>query len=137
MHLNASLNQIIIKSINMYEHKRAPLAPKRVFYKRIFVNLTLTVIVLSFCLVIGTIGYYITNTTNDNEPVNFLDCFHNASMILGGMGPVLTRYTTSGKWFSSFYALFSGIIFITNIGIVLAPAIHRFFHKLHLEEGKN
>jgi len=121
----------------MYEHKRAPLAPKHVFYKRIFVNLSVTIIVLCVCLVIGTFGYYATDTTKGTDPVSLLDCFHDAAMILGGMGPVLDEYTTSGKWFSSFYALFSGIIFITNIGIVLAPAIHRFFHKLHLEEGKN
>jgi len=119
----------------MYEHKRAPLAPKHVFYKRMLWNLMLTMFVLSICLVIGTFGYYLTLKTD--TPYGLLDCFHNASMILSGMGPVMGIETTSGKWFSSFYALFSGIIFITNIGLVLAPAIHRFFHKLHLEEGKN
>jgi hypothetical protein len=49
------------------------------------------------------------------------------------MGPVLSNLCDTGIWFSSFYALFSGVVFITNIGFILAPVIHRFFHKLHLE----
>jgi hypothetical protein len=56
-------------------------------------------------------------------------------MILGGMGPVIVDFkTTAGKLFSSAYALFCGIIFITNIGIILAPIAHRLYHRLHMEE---
>jgi hypothetical protein len=50
------------------------------------------------------------------------------------MGPVINIETVSGKWFSSCYAIFSGVVFITNIGLILAPAIHRLFHTLHLDE---
>jgi len=50
------------------------------------------------------------------------------------MGPVIEIKTTAGKLFSSFYALFSGVVFITNIGIILAPAIHRLFHALHVDD---
>jgi hypothetical protein len=67
-------------------------------------------------------------------PSTWIDAFHNASMILSGMGPVIYIKTDQGKWFSSFYALFSGIVFITNIGFILAPAVHRLFHVLHIEE---
>ena len=56
-------------------------------------------------------------------------------MILSGMGPVVEIKTVTGKWFSSFYALFSGVVFITNIGIILAPAMHRMFHRLHIEDN--
>lgn len=112
----------------MYEHKRQPLAPTRVFYQRVFFQLLLACLVLAVCLVIGLAGYYfLTDAT-------CIDAFHNASMILSGMGPVITITTSSGKIFSSLYALFSGIVFITNIGLILAPVIHRIFHKLHLEE---
>jgi len=55
-------------------------------------------------------------------------------MILSGMGPVIEINTISGKVFSSFYALFSGVVFITNIGVILAPALHRIYHRLHLED---
>ena len=41
---------------------------------------------------------------------------------------------TSGKLFSSAYALFSGVAFITNIGFILTPAVHRFLHRLHVKE---
>jgi hypothetical protein len=55
-------------------------------------------------------------------------------MILSGMGPVVEITTVSGKWFSSAYPLFSGVVFITNVGVILAPAIDRIFHRLHIEE---
>ena len=77
---------------------------------------------------IGVIGYrYIAHA-------EWIDAFHNASMILSGMGPVIEIKNASGKIFSSFYALFSGVVFITNIGVILAPAAHRLFHRLHLQE---
>jgi hypothetical protein len=50
------------------------------------------------------------------------------------MGPVVVIKSDGGKLFSSVYALFSGVVFITNVGIILAPAIHRLFHRLHVEE---
>ena len=81
------------------------------------------------CLMVGVAGYhFIANA-------KWLDSFHNACMILSGMGPVIQIENTGGKWFSSLYALFSGVIFITNIGVILAPAVHRIFHILHLEEN--
>ena len=85
-------------------------------------------IILSLCLAIGIIGYHFT------ADIGWLDSLHNSSMILAGMGPVATINSDAGKWFSSFYALFSGIAFITNIGFFMAPAVHRFFHKMHLRE---
>ncbi len=83
--------------------------------------------VLAVSLLIGIVGYHLT------AAMGWLDALHNASMILSGMGPVVEIKTTAGKWFSSFYALFSGVIFITNIGIILGPAIHRFFHRMHIQ----
>jgi len=66
--------------------------------------------------------------------IPWIDALHNASMILSGMGPVVEIKTNAGKYFSSFYALFSGVAFITNIGLLLAPIAHPFFHNLHVEE---
>ena len=65
--------------------------------------------------------------------MNFTDALLNASMILGGMGPVDTLHTTSAKLFASFYALFSGVVFITSAGVLLAPLVHRIIHRFHLE----
>jgi hypothetical protein len=111
----------------MYERKHQPLAPKRVFYGRIMKSTAAGIFILFICLMIGVFGYHYTAN------IEWLDSLHNASMILSGMGPVVDIKTVGGKWFSSFYALFSGVVFITNIGVILAPAIHRFFHRLHLE----
>ena len=56
-------------------------------------------------------------------------------MILSGMGPVVTSgFTPEGKIFSSVYALFSGVVFVGAMGYILAPGLHRVFHRLHLEQ---
>src|SRR3954463_8264706 len=112
----------------MYEHKKQPLAPLPVFYKRVLYNLFIVCMMLSICLTIGILGYHYT------DGISWIDSLHNASMILSGMGPVVEIKSTCGKLFSSFYALFSGVAFITNIGIILAPAAHRLYHRLHLED---
>lgn len=112
----------------MYEHRKQKLAPMRVFYQRVLKNILLASGVLVVCLLIGITGYHYT------ADIPWLDSIHNASMILSGMGPVVEIKTVSGKWFSSLYALFSGVVFITNIGIILAPAMHRLFHRLHFQE---
>lgn len=115
----------------MYENKKQPLASKQVFYRRVFKNLFFAFIILTLCLLIGILGYHYIGH------VVWIDAIHNASMILSGMGPVVTVENTGGKLFSSAYALFSGVVFITNIGFILAPAAHRLFHRLHLDESRN
>lgn len=112
----------------MYEHKSEPLLPRPLFYKRVFRNSVLALAVLSICLLMGTAGYHIC------ARAVWIDSFYNASMILSGMGPVIEIKTASGKIFSSLYAIFSGVVFITNIGVLLAPSVHRLFHRLHLQE---
>jgi hypothetical protein len=115
----------------MYEHKREPLAPAKVYYLRIGKTLFASILIMLVCLAIGTIGFKMTV-----EPAQeWIDCLHNASMLLGGMGPVIVDIENDGgKYFSSFYALFSGLAFVTNMSILIAPMVHRFFHKLHLED---
>jgi len=113
----------------MYEHKKQKLAPMRVFYQRVLRNIMIAILIMAFCLLIGILGYHFWGEAD------WLDSLHNSSMILSGMGPVIEIKTVSGKIFSSLYALFSGIVFITNIGIILAPTLHRLYHRLHLEES--
>jgi hypothetical protein len=98
------------------------------FYQRVLKHIIIAFIIIGACLLFGVLGYHAT------AEANWLDSLHNASMILSGMGPVIEIHTTQGKIFSSFYALFSGVVFITNIGVILAPALHRIYHRLHLEE---
>ena len=77
---------------------------------------------------IGVIGYHSLGG------LSWIDSLVNASMILGGMGPVDPIKTDAGKYFASFYALFSGLLFIGAASIVLAPFMHRVMHRLHIEE---
>lgn len=112
----------------MYEHRKEPLASKATFYQRVLKNIVIALLIMAVCLTIGVAGYHFI------AGAIWIDALHNASMILSGMGPVIEIQSVSGKLFSSAYALFSGVIFITNVGVILAPAIHRLVHRLHLED---
>ena len=112
----------------MYEPKSKPLADRSVYYKRLAKNGIIAFVIMIICLMIGVIGYHYTGN------IPWLDALHNSAMILAGMGHVATITTVAGKWFSTFYALFSGVVFITNIGFFLAPVVHRFFHRFHLQD---
>src|SRR4029078_1522919 len=122
---------IFEKTFMLFETKHEPLAPVHIYRKRILRSLSFGAVIMFFCILLGTGGYHFT------AHIRWIDSFHNACLILSGMGPVIEISTTSGKLFSSFYALFSGVVFISTIGIILAPAIHRFFHRLHVETGKD
>ena len=78
-------------------------------------------------LLVGILGYH------HFAGLGWVDSFYNASMILGGMGPVNPLQTPGGKLFASFYALYSGMIFLIIAGVLLAPVFHRFLHHFHLE----
>ena len=117
----------------MHENKKQKLASKDIFYERVRSNALLAFIIMIVSLSIGILGY-----KNTVPEFDWYDSLLNASMILSAMGPVVDSnivLTNSAKVFASFYALFSGILFITNIGIILAPAIHRLYHALHIEEN--
>ena len=71
------------------------------------------------------------------EELAWPDAFLNASMLLGGMGPVNPVRTTAGKWLAGCYALFAGLVFLVLAGVMLAPVIHHALERFHLEtKGK-
>jgi hypothetical protein len=112
---------------DLYEHKSHPLLPRKLFIRRLLAHGIAGLAVIAASLGFGILGYHIS------EGLSWTDSLLNASMILGGMGPVNTLQTLPGKLFASFYALFSGIVFLLIAGILIAPVFHRFLHKLHLE----
>jgi hypothetical protein len=111
----------------MYEHRSEPLLPRHLFIRRLFLHACTALSVILVSLGIGVLGYHFF------EGLSWLDALLNASMILGGMGPVSELHTTTGKLFASFYALFAGIIFLVTVGILIAPIAHRLLHRMHLE----
>ena len=111
----------------MYERRTQPLLSKSVFYARLTRSAVIGAAIILCSLCIGMAGYHYF------EKLPWIDAFTNASMILSGMGPLAPIQTTAGKLFAGCYALFSGIAFISSIGVVFAPIYHRFLHKFHLE----
>jgi hypothetical protein len=84
-------------------------------------------VLIAASLFAGMVGYH------DFEHLSWLDAFLNASMLLGGMGPVTNPVTPVGKLFAGTYALYCGLVVIIVAGIVLAPVAHRVLHRFHLE----
>lgn len=112
----------------MYEHKSRPLLKRWHFAQRLLIHGIAAFLLMFVSLLIGVLGYHWIGG------LGWVDSILNASMILGGMGPVDLLQTDSAKLFSAFYALFSGVIFLVVVGIMIAPMAHRLLHYLHLEE---
>ncbi len=114
----------------MYEHKTEPLLPFGRFARRLLGHLIIALAAIFGSLAIGVVGYHFL------EDLPWIDALLNASMILGGMGPVDAIQTPAGKLFASFYALFSGVVFLVIVGVLIAPIGHRLLHSLHLEKAR-
>lgn len=84
---------------------------------------------LIFSLLIGTTGYH------HFGEISWLDSFHMTCMILTGMGPVAEMITPTAKIFSSLYALYSGVAFLSITAVFFAPIIHRLLHILNVEDS--
>ena len=112
----------------MYEHHKEPLASQSVFVRRLTLNSLIVLVMLLISLLIGVLGYHFL------ESLSWLDALLNASMILGGMGPVNALVTPAGKIFASIYALYSGVLLLASVGVLAAPIFHRFMHRFHLAD---
>lgn len=107
--------------------KKKALPSKKVYYKRLLTSFLVATGFMVFSLTLGVFGYHFICD------LPWVDSLLNASMILGGMGPVDVLQNNAGKIFASFYALYSGISFLSAFAILIAPALHRLLHKFHLD----
>jgi hypothetical protein len=105
--------------------KRLP--HKQHFYSKLGKGIVIGTIFIVFSLGIGTLGYHYY------FHISWVDSFLNASMILTGMGPVDKAETDGAKLFSSIYAIYSGVAFLTSVAIIFSPVVHRFLHKFKIE----
>jgi hypothetical protein len=103
------------------------LPPKKHFYNKLLVNFFIAMVLIILSLGIGIWGYHYFMY------LGFTDSLINASMILSGMGPVDHADTDGAKIFASFYAIYSGIAFISSMAFLFIPIVHRFLHKMNLE----
>jgi hypothetical protein len=113
------------------ERRYDELLPRKKFLKRQVRYGAIAMGVVAVSLGVGVVGYH------QIEGLAWIDALLNASFILTGMGPVDPVRTTAGKLFASAYAIFSGIAFITTIGILVTPVVHRFLHRFHVEEERS
>lgn len=111
----------------MFEHSKTRLATGKVFRARLLKFTLISTGIFGLSLSIGIFGYHYF------AGLGWVDSFLNASMILGGMGPVDMLKTTPAKIFAGCYSLFSGVAFLSAMAIFLTPILHRFLHKFHLD----
>jgi len=112
-----------------FERRHEPLLPARKFARRVVRYVCFAGLLVVGSLGFGVLGYHVWGG------LAWLDALVNASMILTGMGPVDPITSVSGKLFTSLYALFSGVAFLTIVAVLFAPVAHRFLHRFHLELG--
>ena len=112
--------------LHKLERRTDRLAPLNVFLSRMWGNFLLSQAIVVVSLTMGTLGYHYLGN------VGWVDGLLNAAMILTGMGPVDKMETTEGKLFATFYALYSGIAFLTMVAVILTPLYHRFLHHFHM-----
>jgi hypothetical protein len=104
-----------------------PLVPRAIFLRHFASNSVFAIGVIFGSLFLGALGYHAIGR------LGWIDAFLNASMILTGMGPVDHMSTAAAKIFATVYALFSGVVFLTSVGVFMAPLVHRFLHQFHLD----
>jgi hypothetical protein len=112
----------------MYESRKQPILARARFARRLVTHSAAALGLLAVSLAIGMAGYVAF------ERLSWLDAFLNASMLLGGMGPVDPPKTPAGKLFAGFYALYAGLVFIVTAAVLLAPLLHRVLHRFHVDE---
>jgi hypothetical protein len=108
-----------------------PLAPRAVFYTRFRRGAGWALGLVAATLAIGVLGY------RELEHLSWLDAFHQAAMLLSGMGPVVDMKSAPGKVFDAVYALFCGVVLLAATGLLFAPVFHRLMHRFHLEDARD
>jgi hypothetical protein len=112
----------------VYETRKQPPLTRTRFARRLLVHAVAALGLLAASLALGMLGYVAF------EHLSWIDAFVNASMLLGGMGPVNMPQTAAGKLFAGCYALYAGIVFIVTAALLLTPVLHRMLHRFHWDE---
>jgi hypothetical protein len=114
--------------IPLFELRREAPLPVRHFLLRMLWHFGASAALVAGSLLLGMAGYRVL------EGLSWTDAFLNASMLLGGMGPVESPVTEGGKLFAGLYALYSGLLFLVVAGVLLAPLLHRVLHRFHWDQ---
>jgi uncharacterized protein YjeT (DUF2065 family) len=117
------------KITKRYEHVSQPVARFPDYLRRQLRSIGIGVLFIGIALYAGMLGYHYL------VGLSWIDSYQNAAMILSGMGPMAAPATTAGKLFAGSYALFSGIAVLAIAGVIAAPLVHRFLHRMHADSG--
>jgi hypothetical protein len=86
-------------------------------------------VLLMVSLAVGIVGFAYF------EGTSLVDGFLCSAMLLGGMGPTIAEFkTTGGKVFAGLFALYAGLVFIVTAALIFTPVVHRIMHKFHWPE---
>jgi NhaP-type Na+/H+ or K+/H+ antiporter len=110
-------------------YEKVPLASPERYRKRLVTGGMAGFGMIAVSLAVGIAGYMLT------EELSFIDAYVNAAMILSGMGPLHAPGTTAGKIFAGTYAIYCGIAVLGIAAVVLAPVVHRLFHRFHIHDA--
>jgi len=114
-----------------YERVSEPVAVLPRYLRRQLRSLGIGVVLIGIALFAGMLGYH------RFLGLSWIDSYENAAMILSGMGPLASPETFAGKFFAGTYALFSGIAVLAIAGVIAAPLVHRFIHRLHADSEES
>jgi hypothetical protein len=114
---------------SQFEHISQPVAGLPDFLRRQLRSIGIGLGFIAVALAGGMLGYH------QLVGLDWIDSYENAAMILAGMGPMATPSTVGGKLFAGSYALFSGIAVLAIAGVIAAPLVHRFLHRMHADCG--
>jgi hypothetical protein len=99
------------------------------FVSHLRANVQIALALLAASLLIGMGGYRWL------APMDWVDAFLNAAMLLGGMGPVDPPLSNdAAKLFAGAYALYCGLVFIAVTGLIIAPVGAHILHRFHLDQ---
>jgi hypothetical protein len=114
----------------MYEHRTAPVLPWPAFLRRMLRHGGYVLAVAGLSIAVGMLGFHFIASEA------WVDAFLNASMLLGGMGPVGEFPSSIAKVFAGVFALYAGLFFIAAFAVLTAPLLHRLVHKVHADEQR-
>jgi hypothetical protein len=115
----------------MYEARHQPPLLRREYILRLLRHLCGALALFAGSILLGMTGYMVFESTSWHESLL------NATMMLGGIGPLLIPQSIAGKLFIGLYGIYISLVFVAAGGLILAPVAHRLLHQFHWDEDAN
>lgn len=113
----------------MYESRKMPLISTVAFLKRMLLHAGYAALLIIVTLLIGIVGHMAAD-----DSIKWHDAILNSAFIANGIGPYIVPKGFAGKVFFAFYGVFTSLVFMTTMGVIIAPVAHRILHRFHLDD---